>query len=69
MGKNRLAYRVLVWKPDEKRQLGRTKRTWENNIKMNLQEVKCWGMDWIDLTQDRDSWRPIVNTLMNLRVP
>jgi hypothetical protein len=69
MGESRRAYRVLVWKPEGKRPLGRTKLIWEDNNKMNFQEVKCRGMDWIDLTQDRDRWRALVNAVMNLRVP
>ena len=48
---------------------GETRRTWENNIKMDLQEVGCGGMDWIQLAQDRDRWRALVNAVMNLRVP
>ena len=68
MGERRGAYRVLVWKPEEKRPLGRPRHRWEDNIKMDLQEVGC-GMDWIDLAKDRDRWRTVVNAVMNLRVP
>ena len=56
-------------KPEEKRQLGIPRRRWEDNIKMDLQEVGCGGMDWIELAQDRDRWRSLVNAAMNLRVP
>ena len=56
-------------KPEEKRPLVRPRHRWENNIKMDLQEVGCGGMDWIDLAQDRDGWRALVNAGMNLRVP
>jgi len=62
-------YRVLVVKPEGKRPLGRPWRRWEDNIKMDLQEVGCGGMDWIDLAQDRDRWRALVNAGMNRRVP
>jgi hypothetical protein len=63
------AYRILVGKPEGKRPLGRPRRTWEDDIKMDLREVGLGGMGWIDLTQDRDQWRVLVNTVMNLRVP
>ena len=62
-------YRVLVRKPEGKRPLGRSRRRWEDNIKMDLQEVGFGGMDWIELAQDRDRWRALVNAVMNLRVP
>ena len=55
-------------KPEGKRQLGRPRLRWEDNIKMDLQEVGCGGMDWIELAQDRDRWRTLVNAVMNLRV-
>jgi len=61
-------YRVLVWKPEGKRPLGRHRRRWEDNIKMDLQEVECTVMDWIELAQDRDRWRARVNAVMNLQV-
>jgi hypothetical protein len=69
MGERRNAYRTLVGKPEGKRPLGRPRRTWVDNIKMDLREIGWGGMDWIDLAQDRDQWRALVNTLMNLRVP
>jgi hypothetical protein len=62
-------YKVLVEKPEGKRPLGRPKRRWQDNIKKDLQEVGCGDMDWIDLAQDRDRWRALVNVVMNLRVP
>ena len=69
MGDGRGLYMVLVRKPGGKRPLGRHKRRWENNIKMDHQEVGCGDMDWIELAQDRDRWRALVNAMMNLRVP
>jgi len=62
-------YRVLVGKYEGKRPLGRPRRRWEDNIKMNLQKVECGGMDWIELANNRDRWRALVNVVMNLRVP
>jgi hypothetical protein len=69
VGEKRNAYTTLVGKPEGKRPLGKPRRRWEDNIKMNLREVGWEGMDWIDLTQDTDQWRALVNTVMNLRVP
>jgi len=68
-GESRGVYRVLVGKPEGKRPLGIPRRRWEDNIKMDIQEVRCGGADWIDLTQDRDRWGALVNVVMNLRVP
>jgi hypothetical protein len=65
----RNAYRILVGKPKGKRPLGRPRRRWEDNIGMYLRETGCGGMDWINLAQDRDQWRALVNMAMNLRVP
>ena len=68
MWEGRGVHRVLVGKPEGKRTLGRPRRRWEGNIKMYLQEVGGCG-DWIELAQDRDRWRVLVNMVMNLRVP
>jgi hypothetical protein len=62
-------YRFLVWNPERKRPLGRPRRRWVDNIKLDLQKVGCGGMDWIELAQGRDRWRALVNAVMNLRVP
>jgi len=59
----------LVKKPGRKRQIGRPKRRWKDNIKMDIQDVGCGGVDWIELAQDRDRWQALVNAVMNLRVP
>ena len=69
MGERRGVYRVLVRKPEGKRQVGRSRHRWEDNINMYLKEVGSGGMNWIELAQDRDRWRAIVNAVMNLRVP
>jgi hypothetical protein len=69
MGKKRNAYRILVGKPVGKRPLARPRRRWEDNIKMDLRDIGWSGMDWADLAQDRDQWRTLVNTEMNLWVP
>jgi hypothetical protein len=63
------AYRILVGKLERKRLLGRLKRMRVDNIKMDLREIGCGGMDWIDLAQDRDQWRVLMNTITNFRVP
>ena len=68
MGEARDVHRVLVGKPNGKRPLGRPRRRWEDNIKMDLQEVGGGG-DWMELAQNRDRWRALVNTVMNFRVP
>jgi hypothetical protein len=69
LGDGRSVYRVLVGKTEGKRPLGRPRRSWEDNIKMDLQEVGCGGVDWTELTQNRDRWWALVNAVMNLRVP
>jgi hypothetical protein len=68
MGERRGVYRILVGKPVGKRSLGRPRSRWEDNIKIYLQEVGCGSLDWIDLAQDRDRWRALVNAVMNRRV-
>jgi hypothetical protein len=68
-GESRGVYRVVVGKPKEKKTLRRPRCRWEDNIKMDLQEVGCEGMNWIDVTQDRDRWWAVVTAVMNLRVP
>ena len=69
MEQRRGVCRVLVGKPEGKRLLGRLRHRWENNIKMNLQEVRCEDINWIDLAQDRDRLRTLVIAVMNLRFP
>ena len=69
MGEGRVVHRVLVGKPEGKRPLGRRRRRWEDNIKMDLQEVQGSCGDWMELAQDRDRWRALVSTVKNLRVP
>jgi hypothetical protein len=68
-GEERGLYRVLVGKPKGKRPLGRFRFRLEDNIKMDLQEVGCGGMDWIEVAQNMERWRAVVNAIMNLRVP
>ena len=69
MGEERGVYRVLLGKPEGRRSLGRPRRRWVDNIRMDLQEVGCGYMDWIGLAQDRDAWRTLVCAVMNHRVP
>ena len=69
MRKRRGVYRVLVEKPEGKRPLGRPRHRWEDYIKMDIQEVGCGGMDWMELAQDTDRWRALVNAVVKLRGP
>jgi hypothetical protein len=69
MGEKRNAYRLLVGKPEVKRPLGRPRRRWVDNIRMDLGEVGWGDVDWIGLAQDRNRWRALVNSVLNLRVP
>jgi hypothetical protein len=69
MGEGRGVYRVLVWRPEGKRSLGRSRRRWEDNIKIDLREIGIDGANWIRLAQDMVQWRACVNMVMNLRVP
>jgi len=69
MGERSGSYMVLVGKPEDKGPLGKGRLSWEDRIKMDLQEVGRGGMNWIDLAEDRDRWRALVNAVMNLRVP
>jgi hypothetical protein len=68
-GEKRNACKILVGKPEGKRPLGRPRLRWLDNIKTDLIEIECDGTDWIDLVQDKDQWRALVNTVMNLWVP
>jgi len=69
MGEEKGAYRVLLGKPEGRRPLGRPRRRWVDNIRLDLQEMRCGYMDWIGLAQDRDRWQTVVSTVMNLWVP
>jgi hypothetical protein len=68
MGEERIVYKVLVGKPEGRRPLGRPRRRWEDEIRMDLRETGLGGVDWIRLSQDRDRWRAVVSAVMNLRV-
>jgi hypothetical protein len=68
-GEKRNAYRILVGEPEGKRTLGRSRRRWVDNIKMDLREIGWDSADWIHMAQDRDQWRALVNAILNLRVP
>jgi len=68
MGDRRRVFRLLLGKPERKSPLGRPRCRWEDNNKMGLQEVECRGMDWIELAQDRNRWRALVNAVMNIRL-
>jgi hypothetical protein len=69
MGKKRYAYRLLVGKSEGKRPLGRPRRRWVDNIRMDLGEVRWGDVDWIGLAQDRNRWRVLMNSVLNLQVP
>jgi hypothetical protein len=69
MGKGRGVYKVLVGKPEGKRPLGRPRHRWEDDFRIDLQEIGYGGMEWIELAQNRDRWRAIVNAVMNLQFP
>jgi len=69
IGERRGVYRVLVGKPEGKRSLGRSRRRWEDNIKLDLQEMGCESMGWIELAQDRNRWRTLMKTIKNFRLP
>jgi hypothetical protein len=69
MGEKRNAYRLLVGKPEEKNPLGRSRRRWVDNIRMDLGEVEWGDMDWIDLAKDKNRWKALVNSVLNLGVP
>jgi hypothetical protein len=69
MGEKRNAYRILARNPEGNRPLGRPRRRWVDNITMDLREIEWDGRDWIDVAEDRDQWRALVNAVMNLRVP
>jgi hypothetical protein len=68
MGEGKGAFRILVGRPEGRRPLGRPRHRWEDNIKMDLQEVGWGGLDWIDITQDRDRWQAVVNAVMKLKL-
>jgi hypothetical protein len=68
-GEMRNAYKILIGQPEGKRPLRRTRRRWEDNFKMDLRDIGLEAVDWIHVVQDRDRWRALVNTVMNLRVP
>ena len=69
MGERRVVYRVLVGRPEGKQPLGNPRRRWEDDIKVDLQEVGCGDVDWLELAQGRVGWRALLNAVMNLRVP
>jgi hypothetical protein len=69
MGDKRNSYRILVGKPERKIPLGRPRRRWVDTIEMDLREIGCNGVDWVDMAQDRDQWRALVNRVLNLRSP